>query len=174
MTRKIVLAFPIACFMLLAFLLWRGLSLDPQHVPSALIGKPAPMFTMPTMDKKTLTKQDIVGQKTIINVWASWCVGCRQEHDTLMKIAASTDIPIIGFNYKDSAQDAKQFLSSRGNPFTTIAIDVTGRAMIDWGVYGAPETFLLDNQGHIVHKHVGPLTMQVWQSQFQPLIEKLA
>ena len=130
----------------------------PREVPTPLIGKPAPAFDLPLLlQQGNITEQDLKGQVTLVNVWASWCFACRQEHE-VVKFLARQGVRVIGLNYKDPKQDAIQWLDRLGNPYQKIAVDLDGRAGIDWGVYGAPETFLVDEQGIIRHKVIGPLT----------------
>lgn len=130
----------------------------PREVPTPLIGKPAPAFDLPLLlQQGNITDQDLRGQPTLVNVWASWCFACRQEHE-VVKFLARQGVRIIGLNYKDEGQDAIEWLERLGNPYHKIAVDLEGRSAIDWGVYGAPETFLVDEQGIIRHKVIGPMT----------------
>ena len=149
-----------------------GLSLDPTEVPSPLINKAAPQFELPTLKEpgRTVGSADYDGQVALLNVWATWCVGCRQEHDYLMKLAAEIDIPIYGLNWRDRRTPALDWLRQLGDPYVASAYDEDGRVGIDWGVYGAPETFLIDEEGVILHKHISPMTEEVWQKDFQPKI----
>ncbi len=166
---------PATIFAILVVFFWVGLTLDPSEVPSPLIGKPAPAFTLPSLhDAGTeLTEQTFRGQVSLLNVWATWCVGCRQEHDMLLAIAAEDVAPIYGLNYKDDRADALEWLRRLGDPYKANAVDQSGEAAIDWGVYGAPETFLIDAEGIVRYKHIGPLTPEVWQQQLRPRIVKL-
>ncbi len=166
---------PIAVFLAMAVFLYIGLSRDPRYVPSPLIGKPVPAFELPTLydDQVHLTQSIFNGQVSLVNVWASWCVSCRYEHALLMDIAKQGDVPIIGINYKDERPDALKWLKDRGDPYRQIVYDYDGRAAIDWGVYGTPETFVVDGQGVIRHKHVGPLDADDWQQELLPLIQSL-
>lgn len=149
---------PLIIFALLVVVLAIGLKLNPREVPSPYIDKPMPAFDLPLLfGEGRMTQDDIKGEITLVNVWASWCFACRQEHQTVLKIADS-GVRVIGFNYKDKADDAKDWLRRLGNPYTKIVSDLDGRAGIDWGVYGAPETFLIDAQGIIRHKVIGPLS----------------
>ena len=149
---------PLIIFLALVVLFYIGLSLNPREVPSPLIDKPAPSFELPLLlQEGSVTEQDFKGKVTLVNVWASWCFACRQEHE-VVKYLASQGIRVIGLNYKDKGEDAKQWLQRLGNPYQMIAVDIEGRSAIDWGVYGAPETFLVDEQGIIRHKVIGPLT----------------
>jgi cytochrome c biogenesis protein CcmG/thiol:disulfide interchange protein DsbE len=149
---------PLIVFVALVILLAIGLTLNPRLVPSPLIGKPAPEFELPLLLKEgSFSNKDLMGQVTLVNVWASWCFACRQEHETV-KFLSRNGVRIIGLNYKDEPDDAKNWLARLGNPYQDIAADYDGRIAIDWGVYGAPETFLIDQQGIIRHKVIGPLS----------------
>lgn len=165
---------PLLAFLALAGLLYKGLSLDPREVPSPLIDKPAPTFSLPRLQQPevTLSNADFAGKVSLFNVWATWCVACRQEHPVLMELA-QRGIPIYGLNYKDVRSDAQRWLQRFGNPYLANAFDKEGRVGIDWGVYGTPETFVVDQQGVIRHKHIGPLTPQNVEEEILPLIEKL-
>ena len=149
---------PLIAFAVLVVLLAIGLTLNPRLVPSPLIGKPAPEFELPLLLKEgSFSNKDLIGHVTLVNVWASWCFACRQEHETVKRLSRK-GVRIIGLNYKDEPADAKQWLAKLGNPYQSIAVDYDGRIGIDWGVYGAPETFLIDQQGIIRHKVIGPLS----------------
>ena len=151
---------PLIIFAVLVILLAVGLTLNPRLVPSPLIGKPAPEFELPLLLKQgSFSNKDLIGHVTLVNVWASWCFACRQEHEAV-KFLSRQGVRVIGLNYKDEASDAKQWLAKLGNPYQAIVADRDGRAAIDWGVYGAPETFLIDQQGIIRHKVIGPLSDQ--------------
>ncbi len=149
-----------------------GLSRDPTRVPSPLIDKPAPQFELPTLKDpaRTVGSANYEGQLALVNVWATWCVGCRQEHDYLMQLTSEIDIPMYGLNWRDRRDDAVLWLQRLGDPYVASAYDEDGRVGIDWGVYGAPETFLIDQNGVIVHKHISPMTEKVWQQDFLPRI----
>ncbi|MGI9309744.1 MAG: DsbE family thiol:disulfide interchange protein [Gammaproteobacteria bacterium] len=166
---------PVILFVGLLLIFARGLELDPSYVPSPLIGKPAPEFTLPRLlePEATLGKSDMLGSISLFNVWATWCVGCREEHDTLIRIASESGIPIYGLNWKDEIGLAQQWLAQLGNPYVANAVDIEGTVAIDWGVYGAPETFLLDANGQVVYKHLSPMTMDVWNTEFLPRIQQL-
>lgn len=149
---------PLIIFVALVALLAVGLTLNPRLVPSPLIGKPAPEFDLPLLlSDGRFSNKDLMGQVTLVNVWASWCFACRQEHETV-KYLSKNGVRIIGLNYKDESDDAKNWLATLGNPYQAIAVDYNGRISIDWGVYGAPETFLIDKEGIIRHKVIGPLS----------------
>jgi len=148
---------PLIFFIVLAVLLGFGLTLNPRLVPSPLIDKPVPKFTLPLLNQAgSFSDKDLKGHITLVNVWASWCFVCRQEHEEVKRLSRQ-GIRIIGFNYKDKAEDAKQWLNVLGNPYQKIVADTSGKVAIDWGVYGAPETFLVDRQGFIRHKVIGSL-----------------
>ncbi len=141
---------------------------DPRALPSPFIGKPAPEFELPTLHNPEVTigKQQLLGQYSVVNVWATWCVMCRAEHGFLMDLAASGSIPIYGINWRDSRPEALRWLDELGDPYIASAFDADGRVGIDWGVYGAPETFLVDPEGTVIYKHLGPLDAQIWQREF--------
>lgn len=153
-----------------------GLTMNPRLVPSPLINKPAPAFTLPTLGPTGTTfTQARFGEHpvSIFNVWASWCVACRQEHPLLMRLSQEIETPIYGLNYKDSRANAHTWLRRLGNPYRAIAFDQSGTTGIDWGVYGVPETYIVDNHGIIRYKQIGPITERVWRETLQPLIERL-
>ncbi|MDH5570836.1 MAG: DsbE family thiol:disulfide interchange protein [Gammaproteobacteria bacterium] len=167
---------PLAIFIILAIFLGIGLTRDPKLVPSPLIDKPSPAFDLPRLyDPEVQFKHtDFQGKVSLFNVWASWCAACRSEHPFLMNLAQEKTVEIYGLNYKDERADAKRWLVQYGgNPYSAIAYDHDGRAGMDWGVYGVPETFIIDKKGIIRYKHVGPLHPEVWQKELLPLIEKL-
>ncbi|RME33099.1 MAG: DsbE family thiol:disulfide interchange protein [Gammaproteobacteria bacterium] len=165
-------AAPLVLFLLLAVLLAYGLRLDPRRVPSPLIGKPAPAFSLPTLKEpdRHFSPDQMKGRFWLLNVWASWCVACRDEHPYLIRLAREAGVPIIGLDYKDSIPGAHQWLKKLGNPYYQVAVDADGRVGIDWGVYGVPETFLIDPEGVIRYKQIGPLTPEDWEREFLPLI----
>ena len=164
--KRIQLFIPLAIFIALAALLYFGLWRNPQELPSALIGKPLPEFSLPSIDDpaRLLVKKDVVGKPFILNVWASWCPSCKEEHAFLVKLA-SAGIPIVGVNYKDAAEDAKAVLADLKNPYQFNIVDHDGSLGIDLGVYGAPESFVIDAQGIIRYKLVGVIDEKTWQSQ---------
>jgi cytochrome c biogenesis protein CcmG/thiol:disulfide interchange protein DsbE len=164
---------PIAAFGILIPVFIIGLKRDPSELPSPYIGKPAPAFTLPSLEDPDLTvgSDDYAGRVALVNVWATWCVGCRHEHDFLMALAKREDIPIYGLNWRDDREEALMWLQRLGNPYVASAFDQEGTVAVDWGVYGAPETFLIGADGTVLHKHLGPLTEQVWESDFQAKIE---
>lgn len=167
---------PVLLFAGLVAFFARGLQLDPSYVPSPLIGKPIPEFTLPTLadPNVSLSDRDLRGEISLLNVWATWCVGCRQEHGYLVELAAQSGLPIYGLNWKDDTDAARQWLQQLGDPYRVTAVDADGRVAIDFGVYGAPETFLVDADGTILFKHLSPLTREVWQRDFLPRIAQAA
>ena len=171
MTRYVA----VGVFLVLVVFLGIGLTLDPREVPSPLIGKAVPSFRLPTVSDpaQTLASEQFRDRVTVLNVWASWCVSCRQEHPLLVELARRGEVTIYGLNYKDTRPDALRWLASLGNPYTASAFDEDGRVGIDWGVYGVPETFVIDRQGIIRHKHTGPITEEAWNKTLWPLIQKL-
>ncbi len=166
---------PISLFIILAILLVRGLSLDPHKIPSPLVGKPLPAFRLPALEnpKNIITNEDLRNRVVVINVWASWCVTCKQEHSVLMELARRRLAPIIGLNYKDTRTDAIAVLKNEGNPYEASLMDSDGRTGIDWGVYGVPETFILDKNGVIRYKHIGAVTPENLEQKLLPLIKNL-
>ena len=169
-------AIPIAVFAALALLFWRGLAGDPSELPSVLIGKPVPDLVLPPLEDLSVPGFDTAalktGQVTVVNVWASWCAPCRQEHPLLGKLAKRTDIRLYGINYKDEPENARRFLGTLGNPFAAIGVDAEGRTAVDWGVYGVPETFIVDGSGIIRYKWIGPLTADGIEGLLSEEIEK--
>lgn len=166
---------PLIMFLLLVLALAIGLTRDPSEVSSPLIGKPAPEFSLPRLHQpdKSIALNDLKGEVSLINVWASWCGSCRVEHPFLIEIAKSGVIPIYGLNYKDEPEDAINWLSKLGDPYKAVAVDYKGRVGIDFGVYGAPESYLLDQNGVIIYKKIGPVTPDDWRKNILPLINKL-
>ena len=176
MRKNILTLLPLLVFTALVTLFFVGLSRDPSTLPSALIGKQVPAFDLPAIIGATspgLKDQDLKqGKVTVVNVWASWCVPCRDEYPLLMELGKRTDIVLVGIDNKDEAANANRFMATLGNPFVAIGADVNGRTSIDWGVYGVPETFIVDGNGIIRHKHVGPLTPLDLNGEFMKEIEK--
>lgn len=160
---------------MIALLLWRGLALNPREVPSPLIGKPVPTFSVPVLGDpaKTLRSADLRGKVYLLNVWGSWCVSCRDEHPVLVEFAKRGAIPLYGLNWKDRREDALAWLERFGDPYVVTGVDRDGRVAIDFGVYGAPETYLVDREGIIRFKQTGPLTWKVIEEQIAPLAAKL-
>ena len=169
----ILLILPVTLFVVLVAFFIRGLELNPRYVPSPLIGKAAPAFSLPALSdpQVTVTEAVLSGQPTLLNVWATWCVGCREEHDFLLELARTAGVPIYGLNWKDDAAAAQEWLEKLGNPYQAVAFDGEGRVAIDWGVYGAPETFLIGADGTVLYKHLAPLTAEIWEREFLPLLD---
>jgi cytochrome c biogenesis protein CcmG/thiol:disulfide interchange protein DsbE len=141
---------------------------DPKKLPSPFIGKPAPQFELPTLKNPEVSigSQNLEGDYAVVNVWATWCVMCRVEHGFLLELAAEGDVPVYGINWRDSRPEAIRWLNDLGDPYIASAYDADGRVGIDWGVYGAPETFLIDPEGTVIYKHLGPLDPEIWQREF--------
>lgn len=166
---------PLGIFLALVALLFYGLQLDPRKVPSPLIGQPAPNFALESLKdpSQTLTQEILLGKVSLVNVWASWCPSCRQEHAELMRIAArNKNLQVIGFNWKDTRPEALLMLRQFGDPYAVNIYDPDNRSGIDWGVYGAPETFIVDAEGIIRYKYVGPVNARVWDEQIRPIVEQ--
>lgn len=163
---------PVLAFAVLLPVLIFGLSRDPSELPSPYLGKPAPSFELPSvMDAgEIVSSRDYAGQVALVNVWATWCVGCRHEHDFLLELAGRGEVPIYGLNWRDDRNEAIRWLKQLGNPYVASAYDADGSVGIDWGVYGAPETFLIGPDGTVLHKHLSPLTEDIWQRDFVPKI----
>lgn len=163
---------PILVFAVLVPLLIYGLNHNPALLPSPYLGKPAPAFILPDLEhpERSVSSEDYAGRYALVNVWATWCPGCRDEHDFLLTLARREDIPIYGLNWRDEGDAARRWLRELGNPYAATGFDPDGRVGIDWGVYGAPETFLIGPDGTVLHKHMSPLTEAVWQRDFVPLI----
>lgn len=180
--RRLAVILPLAAFLGLAVLFAVALrSGDPSRLPSALVGKPVPDFALEPLegllrDGKPVPgfgRGDVAaGKVTLINVWASWCIPCREEHPLLTELAEQRGLTLLGLNYKDGAAAARRFLGANGNPFTAVGVDANGRTAIDFGVYGVPETFVIDGQGRIAYKHVGPLTEDSIEQRLMPAIAK--
>jgi cytochrome c biogenesis protein CcmG/thiol:disulfide interchange protein DsbE len=167
--------FPIAAFAALVTIFGWALNRDPSTIPSALIGRQAPEFALPPIKGRTLglSSSDLRGEVSLLNVFASWCVPCREEHPLLMKIKASGEVPVHGLNYKDRPDDAAGWLDRFGDPYVRTGADINGRVAIDWGVYGVPETFVVTKDGRIAYKHVGPLSPQALEETILPLVRRL-
>jgi cytochrome c biogenesis protein CcmG/thiol:disulfide interchange protein DsbE len=152
-----------------------GLRSDPSKLPSQFIGKPAPVFDLPTLRDPTrrISTSDLIGQISLVNIWATWCVGCRAEHEFLMELERQQDIPIYAINWRDNRADALNWLAQYGDPYIASGFDEDGRVGIDWGVYGAPETFLVNTDGHVMYRFTGPLSRELWEREFVPLIAEL-
>ena len=166
---------PLGLFLALALFLAIGLTRDPHTLQSVLINKPAPAFRLPDLKNpgQTVSNEDMRGKVWLLNVWASWCIACRDEHPWLIKYAQSGVVPIYGLNYKDRREDAIAWLAELGDPYVASAVDLEGRTGIDYGVYGAPETYVIDKAGMVRLKHVGPITPDVWSKTILPLVQEL-
>lgn len=167
---------PLVIFVALGLLLAYGLNLDPRRIPSPLIGKPLPAFSLTTVadPARKVSRDDLHGRVYLLSVWASWCVACREEHPLLNELTSRKAVTIIGLNYKDKREDALRWLGALGNPYELSLSDQDGRLGIDLGVYGVPETFVIDKQGIIRYKQIGPMTPEVWEQKLAPLIKELS
>jgi cytochrome c biogenesis protein CcmG/thiol:disulfide interchange protein DsbE len=165
---------PIILFLVLCVFLWRGLSLDPHNLPSVQLGKELPTFSLPQLlnPKSSFSSAQLRNQVVLLNVWASWCEACVEEQVFMLQLARE-GVPIYGLNYKDKAPDAQQWLMQWGNPYKLIVQDIEGTVAIDLGVYGAPETFIIDKKGIIRYRHVGIMSQDIWLKEIQPLMKKL-
>lgn len=166
---------PLVIFLVLAGFLAVGLNRDPHEIPSPLVNKPAPAFKLPRLDApdQTLSTQDLRGKVWLLNVWASWCVACRQEHPLLVELAKTGTVKVYGLNYKDKREDALGLLRKSGDPYVTSLSDTEGLVGIDYGVYGVPETFVIDKQGVIRFKQIGPITPESLRDTLLPLVAQL-
>ncbi len=172
MTRYLL---PLGVFIALVLLLGVGLRLNPRLVPSPLVGKPLPEFALERLrePEQRMSRKDLTGKVSLLNAWATWCVACRQEHAVLVGIAREENVPIYGLNYKDQRPEAIRWLERLGDPYVASGFDADGRVGIDLGVYGLPETFLVDERGFIVHKHIGAISRDIWENEFAPIIARL-
>lgn len=175
MGKYLRFAIPLVIFVAMAVFLWRGLYLKPSEVPSPLIGKPAPDFLLPQLDdpQKQFGKRDLLGKVTLLNVWASWCASCKVEHPILMDLSRAGLVQIYGLNYKDTREEANDVLTRAGNPYVVNAFDEFGKVGIDFGVYGVPETYVIDKKGIIRYKVIGPVTYENLQKDVLPLVKEL-
>ncbi len=166
---------PIIILAILVGFFFVGLHKDPSIVPSPLIGKLAPVYELPLLLRpgETLGTEKLLGQIYLLNIWGTWCPACLDEHDALLEIKRQNIVPIYGFNLKDDPRLARQWLAQLGNPYVASMVDTVGRVGIDWGVYGAPETFLVDQNGRIIHKLIAAMTLEIWHEDFLPLIQQL-
>ena len=166
---------PLLLFIVLLMFLWVGLSLNPREVPSPLVGKPAPPFQLARLDDpaKTLAEKDLRGQVWLLNVWASWCVSCMEEHPVLVQLSKQSVVPVYGLNYKDQRAAAQAWLARNGDPYTLSMADPDGKVGIDYGVYGVPETYVIDKAGVIRYKQIGPVTQKVLSERILPLVRQL-
>ena len=172
---KLKFLIPLLLFVILVGFLAIGLNRDPHEVPSPLIGKPAPAFEVPQLElsNKNFSPDSLKGQVWILNVWASWCVACREEHPILLELSKAQIAPLIGLDYKDQRDDALAMLARQGNPYTLSAFDGNGRVGINYGVYGVPETYVIDKAGIIRFKQIGPITTEILNQKIYPLINEL-
>ncbi len=166
---------PIAIFVVIAIVFAWGLTRDPKELPSTLIGKSVPSFSLPPVKGRQLglSSQDLQGEVSLVNVFASWCVECKLEHPLIMQLRAGGVVTVHGLNYKDRPDDAARWLDRLGDPYTRTGADINGRAGIEWDVYGVPETFVIRKDGHVAYKHIGPLSADILQNKINPLIQSL-
>ncbi|HLN24305.1 MAG TPA: DsbE family thiol:disulfide interchange protein [Patescibacteria group bacterium] len=174
--RRVLYLLPVVVFLVLGGFFWRGLQMDPQLIPSPMIDKPAPAFALPPLktDKPGLASADLQGKVTLVSFFASWCIPCRAEHPLLMDLAASGKVIVVGVNYKDKPEDGLAWLGKLGDPYTAIGADRDGRVGIDFGVYGVPESYLIDKQGRIRFKQTGPFTPEIISGKLLPLVAELS
>jgi len=166
---------PLIIFIVMVGFLAVGLNLDPREVPSPLVGKPAPQFSLPRLDnpEQVMSPKDMLGKVWLFNVWASWCAACRDEHPVLVALSKSGVVPVYGMDYKDTRQDAQQWLAQGGNPYVATVMDADGRVGINYGVYGVPETYVIDKAGVIAYKQIGPITDEALRDKILPLVKRL-
>ena len=167
---------PIGLFAVLVGFLFVGLGRDKETLPSPLIDKPAPLFELTRLEdeSKTYSNRELTGKPYVLNIWGTWCPGCRQEHGALLEISRRGEVPLIGLDWNDDRERAMSWLQQLGNPYNVVAFDGEGRVSIDWGAYGAPETFLVSADGKVLKKQTGPMTLEIWERDFVPLLEKAA
>lgn len=163
---------PLVAFLILVGVFVVGLTKDPSRIPSPLLQHSGPQFELQSLQDANVMvgSADYAGQMVLVNIWATWCPGCRQEHGFLLELAQEATIPIFGLNWRDNRNEALRWLQTLGDPYMLSAFDEDGRVGIDWGAYGAPETFLLDKNGVVIHKHIAPLNREIWERDFLPLI----
>ena len=173
--RRFGFLLPVVVFVVVAVGLGIGLTRNPQEIPSALIGKPVPEFSLPPVQGRALglSSSGLKGEVSLVNVFASWCTACRYEHPLFMQLAEDGVVPIHGLNYKDRPEDAAKWLDDLGDPYTRTVADLDGRVGIEWGVYGVPETFVIGRDGTIAYKHIGPVSTQDLEETILPLVERL-
>ncbi len=173
--KTLTFLLPLLVFVGIAAVLLKGLSLDPREIPSPLINKPAPDFRLESLEApgRMVDRRDMLGKVWLLNAWASWCVACREEHPVLVEFSRTGEVPIVGLDYKDTRADGMRWLTQFGNPYQTSAFDESGRVGIDFGVYGVPETYVIDKAGVIRYKQIGPITPEVLDKTILPLIRKL-
>lgn len=174
-SRRLVFLLPLVSFVALAVAMAWGLTRSPDQLPSALVGRPVPEFALAPVKGRTvgLSSADLQGHVSLVNVFASWCVPCRDEHPILVRLSEQGFVPIYGLNYKDRPEDAQLWLNALGDPYDRTGADLDGRVAIDWGVYGIPETFVIDSDGTIAYKHIGPFTQAIMDDTIVPLIREL-
>lgn len=173
--NRLLFAAPLALFLVLGAYFAIGLSRDPSRIPSVLIDRPLPEFDLPSIEGRAegLASGDLAGEVALVNIWASWCVSCLIEHPVLLEISRSDDVLIAGLDWKDKPGDGARWLEKHGDPYARIGDDADGRTAIDFGVTGAPETFIVDRQGRIRYKQIGPITPEIWRRQLKPLVDQL-
>lgn len=175
--RRLLYLLPFLLFIGVGIAFYLGFQRDPRDIPSALIDKPAPTFALPPIQGQPatggLSSARLTGDVTLVNVFASWCIPCKAEHPVITRLSREQGVTVFGINYKDKPEDALTWLSRNGNPYAAVGADLDGRVSIDWGVYGVPESYLIDRQGRIRFKHVGPLTPQVVEEQILPMVKHL-
>ncbi|WP_448203607.1 DsbE family thiol:disulfide interchange protein [Azospirillum sp. sgz302134] len=173
--RRLIFLLPLLLFVGVGVAFFMGFERDPRDIPSALIDKPVPEFALPALagHKEGISSAMLKGDVTLVNVFASWCIPCKAEHPVITRLSRELGVTVRGINYKDKAEDAAAWLQRNGDPYASIGADLDGRVSIDWGVYGVPETYLVDRQGRIRFKQVGPLTPQVVEEQILPMIKHL-
>jgi cytochrome c biogenesis protein CcmG/thiol:disulfide interchange protein DsbE len=166
---------PFGLFIVVVGFLAVGLTLNPRELPSPLVGKAAPEFSLPQLhdQEKVISSNDLKGQVWLLNFWASWCGGCKDEHPVLIRLAQSGVVPIYGMDYKDERREAVAWLKEWGNPYSIVAVDQSGRVGINYGVYGVPETYVIDKAGVIRYKQIGPLREDIWETKILPLVKEL-
>jgi cytochrome c biogenesis protein CcmG, thiol:disulfide interchange protein DsbE len=164
---------PLVLFAGVVVLFYASLNRDKLTLPSPLIGKPAPQFSLPDLNDPAaqVANSTFAGKPYVVNVWGTWCPGCLQEHGVLLEIARRNEVPMIGISWRDDNARAALYLQKRGNPFVAVGVDPESRVAIDWGVYGAPETFLVGADGKVQYKHIGPMSLDVWQEEFVPRLK---
>jgi len=174
MKRRLILFIPLIVALVLGIFLWQGLKLDPRELPSALVGKPFPQFTLSTVkdENAAITQDALKGEVSLVNVWATWCVSCRQEHPELVRIAKETGMPIYGLNYKDTRPEAIRWLDEYLDPYRFSLFDADGRVGLDLGVYGAPETYIVDKEGIVRYRFVGVIDRNIWLNELLPEVNK--
>ena len=172
MLNRVKLFIPLAIFIVMAVFLWRGLSIDPSHLPSALVGKPMPQFSLPVLgsDDKVLQKEDLIGEPFLVNIWGTWCTTCYYEHPYLVELSKQ-GVNILGVNWRDDREEALKWLKKLENPYYHIIEDQDGRLVLDLGVTAAPETFVVDSKGVVRYRHTGQVTPEVWKRHFAPLMQ---